>query len=57
MIVALFFILFLLIMGILGILCVVHVHHTIKRKFNEKKWMDNSEFDYGHDVRYDYEEY
>lgn len=57
MIVALLFILFLLIMGILGILYVVHVHLTIKREFNEKKWMDNSEFDYGHDVRYDYKEY
>ena len=57
MIVALLFILLLLIMGILGILYVVHVHLTIKREFKEKKWMDNSEFDYGHDVRYDYKEY
>lgn len=45
-------ILFLLIMGISGILYVVHVHLTIKREFKEKKWMDNSEFDYGHDVHY-----
>lgn len=57
MIVALLFILFLLIIGIWGILYVVHVHHTIKKEFNDRKWMDNSEFDYGHDVRYDYKEY
>ena len=57
MIGALLIILFLLATGIVGILCVVHVHHTIKREFKEKKWMDNSEFDYGHDVRYDYKEY
>ena len=54
---AILIILFLLIMGILRILYVVHVHLTIKREFKEKKWMDNSEFDYGHDVRYDYKEY
>ena len=54
---AILIILFLLIVGILGILYVAHVHLTIKREFKEKKWMDNSEFDYGHDVRYDYTDY
>jgi len=44
----------LLIMAVLGILYVIHIHRTIKKEFNDKKWMDNSEFDYGHDVRYDY---
>lgn len=57
MIGALLIILFLLATGIVGILCGVHVHYTIKREFNDKQWMDNSEFDYGHDVRYDYIDY
>lgn len=45
-------IMFLLILAALGILYVIHVHLTIKNEFKDKKWMDNSEYDYGHDVHY-----
>lgn len=50
MITAILIIMLLLILAALGILYVIHVHLTIKNEFKEKKWMDNSEYDYGHDV-------
>ena len=43
----------LLLMGISGVCYVVYVHYLIK---NSEDWMDNSEYDYGHDVKYDSKE-
>ena len=40
----------LLLMGISGIGYAVYVHYSIK---NSEEWMDNSEYDYGHDVHYE----
>lgn len=54
---AILIILFLLFMAVIGLLSVVFIHLTIKKNYKDKKWMDNSEFDYGHDVRYDYTDY
>ena len=39
-----------LLMGISGIGYAVYVHYLVK---NSEDWMDNSEYDYGHDVRYE----
>lgn len=52
MITAILIIMLLLILAALGILYVIHVHLTIKNEFKDKKWMDNSEYDYGHNVHY-----
>ena len=41
----------------MGFLMVQSVHLTLKDEFKEKEWMDNSEFDYGHNVRHDYTEF
>ena len=40
----------LLLMAISGIGYAVYVHFLIK---NSDDWMDNSEYDYGHDVHYE----
>jgi flagellar basal body-associated protein FliL len=40
----------LLLIGVSGICYAVYVHFLIK---NSDDWMDNSEYDYGHDVRYE----
>ena len=40
----------LLLMAISGICYAVYVHYSIK---NSEEWMDNSEYDYGHDVHYE----
>lgn len=40
----------LLLMAISGICYAVYVHFLIK---NSDDWMDNSEYDYGHDVHYE----
>ena len=50
-------ILLLLSIAVIGFLYVIWVHLALKNEFEEKQWLDNSEFDYGHDVRYDYKEY
>ena len=59
--IAILIVLFLLFIAAIGIIYVVFVHITLKREYEqeckEKKWVDNSEFDYGHDVRYDYTDY
>lgn len=55
--IALLIILFLLFMAVIGLLYVVFIQLTLKKNFKDEKWMDNSEFDYGHDVRYDYTEF
>ena len=52
MITAILIIMLLLIVAVLGLLYVIHMHLTIKTEFKDKEWMDNSEFDYGHDVPY-----
>lgn len=52
MITAILIIMLLLIMAILGFLYVIHIHLTIKKEFKKNDWMDNSEYDYGHDVRH-----
>jgi hypothetical protein len=40
----------LLLIAISGICYAVYVHSLIK---NSDDWMDNSEYDYGHDVHYE----
>ena len=54
---AILIILLLLFMAAIGFIYVAFVHITLKKEYKqeckEKKWMDNSEFDYGHDVRYE----
>lgn len=40
----------LLLIGVSGICSAVYVHFLIK---NSDDWMDNSEYDYGHDVHYE----
>lgn len=55
--IAMLFIILLLIGAVIGFSYVISVHKTLTKEFEEKKWMDNSEFDYGHDVRYDYTDY
>ena len=40
----------LLLMAISGICYAVYVHYLIR---NSEDWMDNSEYDYGHDVHYE----
>lgn len=54
---SIFIVLLLLAIGIMGILYVMNAHRKLKNEFKDKQWMDNSEFDYGHDVRYDYTDY
>ena len=54
---AIFIVLLLIIFSIMGFLMVLSVHLTLKEEFKEKEWMDNSEFDYGHNVRHDYTEF
>ena len=54
---AILIVLLLIIFSIMGFLMVLSVHLTLKDEFKEKEWMDNSEFDYGHNVRQDYTEY
>lgn len=44
-------ILFLFSLSIVGILCVVFLDLTII-KGDKEEWMDNSEFDYGHNVHH-----
>ena len=55
--IAMLFIILLLIGAVIGFSYVISVHKALTKEFEEKKWMDNSEFDYGHDVRYDYTDY
>lgn len=57
MIAALIIVLLLILFSIMGFLMVLFVHLSLKDEFKEKEWMDNSEFDYGHNVRHDYTEY
>lgn len=45
-------ILFLSLVGLAGVLFVIHIHLSLKRDFKEKQWIDNSEYEYGHDVHY-----
>lgn len=52
MITAILIVLILLIMAIIGFLYVISVHHSLTKEFKDKEWMDNSEYDYGHDVHY-----
>ena len=54
---AILIVLLLILFSIMGFLMVLFVHLSLKDEFKEKEWMDNSEFDYGHDVRYDYTDY
>ena len=42
----------LLLIVIVGFSYAWFVHQTIKKEFEEKNWMDNSEYDYGHNVRH-----
>ena len=36
----------------LGLVYVAYVHVSLKSEFKDKEWMDNSEYDYGHNVNY-----
>ena len=54
---AILIVLLLIIFSIMGFLMVLSVHLTLKDEFKGKEWMDNSEFDYGHNVRHDYTEF
>ena len=54
---AILIVLLLIIFSIMGFLMVLFVHLSLKDEFKEKEWMDNSEFDYGHNVRHDYTEF
>lgn len=59
--IAILIILFLFFMAAIGILYVAFVHITLKRGYDQQckddKWVDNSEFDYGHNVNHDYTDY
>ncbi len=50
---AILIVLLLAIFSMIGFLVVLFTHITLKDEFKDKTWMDNSEFDYGHDVHYD----
>lgn len=40
-------------MAVMGFLYVAFVHYALKREYEmEQEEMDNSEYDYGHDVHY-----
>ena len=54
---AILIVLLLIIFSIMGFLMVLFVHLSLKDEFKEKEWMDNSEYDYGHNVRHDYTEF
>lgn len=54
---AILIVLLLILFSIMGFLMVLFVHLSLKDEFKEKEWMDNSEFDYGHNVPHDYTEY
>lgn len=54
--IATFVFLFILIAAILAFLYVAAVHAILKKEYESKNWMDNSEYDYGHDVRYNEED-
>lgn len=42
----------LLLIAALGMLYVAYVHLTLEEEFKDKEWMDNSEYDYGHNVHH-----
>ena len=42
----------LLFIGAMGFLFVIFIHLSIKKNSEEGEWLDNGEYDYGHDVRY-----
>lgn len=42
----------LVLLAISGLLYASFVHKTLTKEFKEKEWMDNSEYDYGHDVHH-----
>lgn len=45
-------ILLLFLVGLAGVLFAIRIHLTLKEEFRKKQWMDNSEYEYGHDVHY-----
>ena len=53
--IAILVILFILLAAMAAFLYVIEVHLTLKKEYEDKQWMNNDEFDYGHDVRYDNE--
>lgn len=57
MIAALIIVLLLIMLSIIGIIYVAYVHFTLKKEYEEKQYVDNSEFDYGHNVRHYYTEF
>ena len=52
MILSILIILLLLMAAVAGLLYASIVHLTLKKEFEDKEWMDNAEYDYGHDVHY-----
>lgn len=50
---AIFILICLLALAGIGLHYVIAIHKQLKEEFKQKNWMDNSEYDYGHDVRYD----
>lgn len=45
-------IILLLLMAILGFFYAGFIHICLKREFKDKELLDNSEYDFGHDVQY-----
>ena len=52
MMLSILFIIFAIIVAIAGLLYASFVYYTLNKEFEKKEWMYNSEYDYGHDVRY-----
>ena len=52
MIIAIIIILALLAIALAGMFYVAAVHYAIKKEYEQEEILDNSEFDYGHDVRH-----
>ena len=50
-------ILVLLIIIVAALLNVFLAYLALREEFKEEDWMDNSEFDYGHDVQQDYKDF
>jgi hypothetical protein len=52
MITAILIVLLLLLFAAMGFIYVIFVHLTLKKEYEDKNWMDDDEFDYGHDIKH-----
>lgn len=55
MILSILIIFTLLMIAIAGVLYVSIIHYNLKNELEEKDWMENSEYDYGHNINYNEE--